>query len=90
MRTAEARAREHNAGAQRERGGEQGRKRKAGEAHPDQEQAAREIADALGGALGADVRVKAVRGGSYRAELSFATPEEAIELARRVRPRVVA
>jgi hypothetical protein len=35
------------------------------------------------------VKVRPV-GDGYRAELSFATPEEAIELARRVRPRVVA
>jgi ParB family chromosome partitioning protein len=57
--------------------------------HPDQEQAAAEISQALGAALGADVKVRPV-GDGYRAELSFATPEEAIELARRVRPRVVA
>jgi ParB family transcriptional regulator, chromosome partitioning protein len=58
--------------------------------HPDQERAAAEIAEALAGALGAEVRVKATRGGGYRAELSFATPEEAIELARRLRPRALA
>ncbi len=58
--------------------------------HPDQEQAAREIADVLAGALGADVEVKPTRDGCYSARLSFATPEEAVELARRVRPRVVA
>jgi len=52
--------------------------------HPDEEQAAREIADALGGALGADVRVRAARGGGYRAEISFETPREALELARRL------
>ena len=53
--------------------------------HPDQEQAARDIADALGGALGAEVQVKPARGGGYRAEMSFSTPEEAIDLARRLR-----
>jgi ParB family transcriptional regulator, chromosome partitioning protein len=57
--------------------------------HPDQEQAADEIAQALSGALGAEVRVRASRGG-YRAELAFGSPEEAIELARRIRPRAVA
>lgn len=57
--------------------------------HPDAAQAAREIAEALGGALGAEVKVSVVRHGGYRAELSFATPEEAIELARRLRPRAV-
>jgi ParB family transcriptional regulator, chromosome partitioning protein len=57
--------------------------------HPDQEQAAAEISQALSGALGAEVRVRAAAGG-YRAELAFSTPEEAIELARRIRPRAVA
>jgi ParB family chromosome partitioning protein len=58
--------------------------------HPDQEQAAKDIAEALGGALGADVQVKPTRDGRYSAQLSFSTPEEALELARRIRPRVVA
>jgi ParB family chromosome partitioning protein len=57
-------------------------------AHPDEEQAADEIAQALSGALGAEVRVRAT-GGRYRAELAFDSPEEAIELARRIRPRAV-
>jgi ParB family chromosome partitioning protein len=91
VRTAEARARESNApaSAARERGKGQG-KSSSDRAHPDQEAAAVEIAEALGGVLGAEVRVKALRGGGYRAELSFATPGEAIELARRLRPRAVA
>ncbi len=91
VRTAEARARASNtpASAARLRGKEQG-KSSSGRAHPDQEAAAAEIAEALGGALGAEVHVKTLRGGGYRAELSFATPEEAIELARRLRPRAVA
>jgi ParB family chromosome partitioning protein len=58
--------------------------------HPDQEHAAREIAQALGAALGADVRVKPTRDGRYSAELSFSTPEEALELARRIQPHAVA
>jgi len=57
--------------------------------HPDVAQAAREIAEALGGALGAEVKVSPARDGGYRAELSFATPEEAVEMARRLRPRAV-
>ncbi len=66
-----------------------GRRARRGAApHPDQEQAADEIAQALSGALGAEVRVRAA-GGGYRAELAFASPEEAIELARRIRPRAV-
>jgi ParB family chromosome partitioning protein len=91
VRIVEARARESNvqASAVHERGREQGES-SSGQPHPDQEAAAAEIAEALGGVLGAEVRVKALRGGGYRAELSFATPDEAIELARRLRPRAVA
>jgi ParB family chromosome partitioning protein len=90
VRTAEARARASNAPASA--GDERGKGRGKGSerTHPDQEAAATEIAEALGGALGAEVRVKALRGGGYRAELSFATPAEAIELAQRLRPRAVA
>jgi ParB family chromosome partitioning protein len=89
VRTVEARARTLNAGngVQRE---PNGRRRMTGGAHPDQEQAAREIADALGAALGVEVSVRPARDGGYRAELSFATPAEAIELARRLRLRAVA
>jgi ParB family chromosome partitioning protein len=91
VRLVEARARERNAsvvGTGRQRGP---RRARAGEEpHPDQAAAAREIADALGGALGADVRVTVARDGGYRVEMSFATPDEALELARRLRPRAVA
>ena len=89
VRTVEERARDSNAQAGPDRGGAAPR-RSAAQLHPDQEHAAREISEALGGALGADVQVKALRDGGYRAELSFATSEEAIELARRLRPRAVA
>lgn len=82
VRVVEARARESNAAARRPSRG-------ARRAHPDQEQAAREIADALAAALGADVQVRPARDGGYRAELSFASHEQALELARRLRPRAV-
>jgi ParB family chromosome partitioning protein len=89
VRTAEDRARASNAGAGAER--DRGRRRPApGEPHPDQQQAADEIAEALGGALGAELQVKPTRDGGYRAELSFATREQALELARRLRPRALA
>jgi ParB family chromosome partitioning protein len=88
VRVTEERAREGNAGAPRGRIARRGRARP--QAHPDQEQAAKDIADALGGALGAEVQVKPTRDGGYRAELSFSSPEEAIELARRIRPPAVA
>ncbi len=53
--------------------------------HPDQQQAAATIAATLEEALGAEVRVRAERSGGYRAELSFASPEEALALVRRLR-----
>jgi ParB family transcriptional regulator, chromosome partitioning protein len=90
VRIVEARARESNGAARNATGESEGKARTARTPHPDQVQAAQEIAEALGGALGADVQVKPTSAGSYRAELEFATPEEALELARRLRPRAVA
>jgi ParB family chromosome partitioning protein len=92
VRTVEARARVSNADAGaggRERGAT-GEQRPGRGAHPDQTAAAREIAEALSAALGADVKVKPTRSGGYRAELELTGPEEALELARRLRPRAVA
>ncbi len=83
VRLTEQRAREANSPAQ------PARPRPELAIHPDQEQAAAEISQALSGALGADVKVRPA-GGGYRAELSFASPAEAIEFARRMRPRAVA
>jgi ParB family chromosome partitioning protein len=82
VRVVEQRSREANAPA---------RTAKAGRAavHPDQEAAARRIGDALGAALGVDVRVRA-RGTGYKAELAFDDLDEALSLARRLRPRAVA
>jgi ParB family chromosome partitioning protein len=85
VRVTEERARESNAKQQQRAG-----RASALQVHPDQEQAAKDIAEALGGALGADVQVKPTRDGRYNAQLSFSTAEEAIELARRIRPRAVA
>jgi len=89
VRVAEARARRNNAGARASRTGEREPSDGARTGHPDQKQACTEIAEALGSALGAEVHVTVTRENSYRAALSFSTPEEAIELARRLRPRVV-
>jgi ParB family transcriptional regulator, chromosome partitioning protein len=90
VRVAEARARAHNAANGSPPAADGRRRRLTGGPHPDQLQAAQEIADALGAALGAEVSVRAARDGGFRAELPFATLEEAIELARRLRPRAVA
>jgi ParB family transcriptional regulator, chromosome partitioning protein len=82
VRTVEARAREANkvGGAEK---GERPARTKPG-IHPDQQEAAATIATTLEAALGAEVRVRAEKGG-YRAELSFASLEEALALARRLR-----
>jgi ParB family transcriptional regulator, chromosome partitioning protein len=53
--------------------------------HPDQQAVIGTIATALEETLGTEVRVRAEKAG-YRAELSFANPEEALELAQRLRP----
>jgi ParB family transcriptional regulator, chromosome partitioning protein len=57
--------------------------------HPDQAAAAEEIAAALGAALGTDVRVRAA-GTGFKVELAFESADEAVSLARRLRPRAVA
>lgn len=57
--------------------------------HPDQAAAAERIADALAGALGADVHVRP-RGTGFKVELAFDNVDDALALARRVRPRAVA
>jgi ParB family transcriptional regulator, chromosome partitioning protein len=90
VRTTEARARESNCEGEPTRGRAGRRARAARGIHPDQEEAAREIAEALGGVLGVEVQVQATHAGGYHAQLSFATVAEAIELARRLRPRAVA
>jgi ParB family chromosome partitioning protein len=81
VRTLEDRARESNAAAVRN-GGAVRVRRLQGSA--DREAAASQIAGALSEALGADVHVRALRSGSYRVELTLATADEALELARRV------
>jgi ParB family chromosome partitioning protein len=88
VRVTEERARESNAEAPPRRIADV--RDSARRVHPDQEQAAQEIAQTLAAALGADVRVKPTADGRYSAQLSFATPEEALELAQRIRPRAVA
>jgi ParB family chromosome partitioning protein len=80
VRTLEQRARE-SAGGTAERSAASAAGSLA--VHPDQAEACTTIADALSSALGADVRVSVARGGSYRAELTFASPAEALDLADR-------
>ena len=82
VRVAEQHAREANAPARAARRGRAA-------IHPDQEAAATRIAEALGAALGTDVRVRP-RGTGYKVELAFDDVDEALALARRLRPRAVA
>ena len=78
VRTAEARAREANKAGQMVKG-KDGERAKKPSIHPDQQEAAATIASTLEEALGAEVKVRAGKGG-YRAELSFAGLEEALAL----------
>ena len=81
MRVTEAKAREANAP------GEIRASRRKGGVHPDQARGRDEIGEALGRALGAEVRVRPTRDGGYRAELTFDDAEEAHELAARLAAR---
>ncbi|MHB8531537.1 MAG: ParB/RepB/Spo0J family partition protein [Solirubrobacteraceae bacterium] len=85
VRTTEERARAASEAAAKPTSGAPARRL----VHPDQEEAARELSEALAVALGADVHVRPMADG-YRAEISFSSPREGIELARRIRPRAVA
>jgi ParB family chromosome partitioning protein len=65
------------------------RARRRAALHPDQEAAVGQIADALGQALGAEFEVTPA-GKGYRAQVTFASLEEALDLARRLRVRAAA
>ena len=87
VRALEARARAANESASTRP--HPGRPGSTGTPHPDQLAAAARITDELGSALGVEVTVRP-RGGGYRVELLFGDPDEALALARRLRPRAVA
>jgi ParB family transcriptional regulator, chromosome partitioning protein len=89
VRTVEARARTANASAGRTRSPRRGGRPARTAAHPDQLQAAGELAHTLSIALGAEVEVKPDASGGYRAEIAFASTAEAMEFARRIRPRAI-
>jgi ParB family transcriptional regulator, chromosome partitioning protein len=79
VRVTEEQARQANAAP-----GANGSRAGATAIHPDQAAAATEIADALGGALGTEVKVKP-RGTGYKVELALDSLDDALALARRVR-----
>ena len=90
VRTVEAHARKENGAGDSASPRPPRRARRGGaDLHPDQEDALREIADTLGAALGAEVTVRLAPDGGYLAELAFDTAEDAVKLARRVRPRAI-
>jgi ParB family chromosome partitioning protein len=82
VRVLEQRARKANAPARAARRGRAA-------VHPDQQAACTLIADALSAALGTEVRVRP-RGTGYKVEIGFDDADEALALARRLRPRAVA
>ena len=51
--------------------------------HPDQEEAVERLGEALGRALGTDVKVKP-KGDGYSVSLAFASLDEALEVAARL------
>jgi ParB family chromosome partitioning protein len=81
VRELESRARAAEGGAGRAAG--QPGPAAAGPDQADRQAAMEQIADALGAALGADVRVRS-GGGGFTAQLSFSSLEEALELAERL------
>jgi ParB family chromosome partitioning protein len=80
VRETEARARDVVAAAARVT---PGRRSRRSTLHPDQVEAAERLGEALGRALGSDVRVTP-RGSGYRVSMSFDTLEEALALAERL------
>ncbi len=85
VRAVEARARERNGRAGRA-AAPGSPSRSQSRARADQQAASLEISELLESALGVEVKVGADRRGGYRAELSFDSPEQAAELAARIRP----
>ena len=80
VRVTEERAREANAAAADGSGARAGKPA----VHPDQAAAAAEIADAIGAALGTEVKVRP-RGTGYKIELALDSLDDALALAARVR-----
>lgn len=86
VRELESRAR---AAGEDERAPAAGKPRIAAEIHPDRTAAVEQIGDAFSAALGADVAVKPTASG-YSLQVTFASLDEALELAERLGARVSA
>ncbi len=85
VRELESRARDAGAEAPRPK-----RARPRRVLHPDQQAAIEEIGDSFSAALGHEVAVTPAKAAGYRVELGFESVDEALEFARRLRPRAVA
>jgi ParB family chromosome partitioning protein len=84
VRVVETRARESNDADSANKRDDSKKARSGSRVHPDQEEAAAEISEALAGALGAEVHVSPGSDGSYRVQLSLASREEALALVERL------
>jgi ParB family chromosome partitioning protein len=84
VRVVETRARDSNKDSTNNKDDSSRRKSLVRQIHPDQEEAAAEISEALARALGIEVQVSPTPSGSYRVELSLGSREEALALAERM------
>jgi ParB family chromosome partitioning protein len=82
VRELEARARQANAAAGHAAAPRRSRRQGL---HPDQEAAVAQLHDTYGAVLGRNVAVTPAPGGGYRIQVSFASADEALELATRLR-----
>jgi ParB family transcriptional regulator, chromosome partitioning protein len=87
VRVLEERARRSNEWVGVAKSGAAAGRRGKNRLHPDQEAAAAEISEAFSEALGSEAGVRAMADGGYRVELAFASRDEALVLARRLRSR---
>jgi ParB family chromosome partitioning protein len=85
VRVVEDRARRSNEAPGPAKGAARAKGRGKEQLHPDQEAAAAEISEAFEGALGFEAGVRATPEGGYRVELAFASRDEALALAHRLR-----
>jgi ParB family chromosome partitioning protein len=80
VRVVETRARDSNQDISNNQDTSSKRKSNPRKVHPDQEEAAGEISEALARVLGVEVKVSPTAAGSYRVELSLGSREEALAL----------
>jgi len=87
VRVLEDRARRSNEASGSAKGAGRAKGRGKQQFHPDQEAAAAEIAEVFSEVLGSDAGVRPTADGGYRVELAFASRDEALAVAHRLRAR---